>query len=354
MNNIDINQLFTNQSFWSKISPFNDIVLSSQARLKRNIYDIPFPFKQNKIHTEFLKSIGKNFVKNSEFFGLDFLCINELDSNDKMLLQEKKLLSHDIAEDVDSFIILNSNEDFYIVINDENHFTIHALRPGFQPKNVYHLSDDIDNQLNKFAVYAYSEKSGYITSCPFHNDSFQISIFLHLPALALTRNIREIQDIAKLNRVNLSGIKEEGIKTFGSIFMLSNDYTADTSEENIIDVIEKITHKIIKLESETRDNYLAEHGIRLEDRICRSYGLLKFARRMGYVEAMDYLSDIRLGIILSIIRNVELQKINDLMINIQWSHLQNIAKKIFNDSKEGDSFRASYLRNQLEWSTIYG
>ena len=75
---------------------------------------------------------------------------------------------------------------------------------------------------------------------------------------------------------------------------------------------------------------------------------------MGYVEAMDYLSDIRLGIILSIIRNIELQKVNDMMINIQWSHLQNIAKKTFNDSNEGDFFRASYLRSQLEWSTIYG
>ena len=210
------------------------------------------------------------------------------------------------------------------------------------------------DELNKFAAYAYSEESGYITSSPFYNDSFQLSILLHLPALALTRNIKEIQDIAKINRLNLSGLKDEGIKTFGSIFTLSNEFSTETSEEKIIETVEKISRKIIKFESETRENYLAEHSERLEDRICRSYGLLKYARRMGYVEAMDYLSDIRLGVILSIIRNLELQKVNDLMRNIQWAHLQNIAKKNFNDSKDGDAFRASYLRNQLEWSKVYG
>ena len=208
--------------------------------------------------------------------------------------------------------------------------------------------------MNKFAIYAYSEESGYITSCPVYNNSFRVSILLHLPALTFIKNIVEIQNIAKLNRLNLCGLKDEGIKTFGSIFILSSDFSIETSEMRIMESIEKTTREIIKLESETRENFITEHNDRVEDRIYRSYGLLKYARRIGYVEAMDYLSDIRLGIILSVIRNLELQKVNDLMINIKWHHLQNIAKKNFNNSIEGDFYRASYIRNQLEWSTIYG
>ncbi|MBN2040935.1 MAG: hypothetical protein JW864_12900 [Spirochaetes bacterium] len=354
MKNINLDQLFINQGFWSQISPFNDIVFSSHLNLKRNIYDIPFPFRQAKVHLEFLVSVCRRFVKESRFAELEFVSVNKLDNNSRMLLKEKNLISHDISEAIDSFIIFDLNENFYLTINDNDHFTINVLRPGFQPVNVYRTADEIDDELNKFAAYAYSEESGYITSSPFYNNSFQISIMLHLPALALTRNIKEIQDIAKINRLNLSGLKDEGIKTFGSIFTLSNEFCTETSEEKIIETVEKITRKIIKFESETRENYLAEHSERLEDRICRSYGLLKYARRMGYVEAMDYLSDIRLGVILSIIRNLELQKVNDLMRNIQWAHLQNIAKKNFSDSKDGDAFRASYLRNQLEWSKVYG
>ena len=103
-----------------------------------------------------------------------------------------------------------------------------------------------------------------------------------------------------------------------------------------------------------REDYFAENGDFLKDRIFRSYGTLKYARRIGYVESMDCLSDIRLGVILSLVKNIELQKINDIMTNMQWSHLQKLTGREFNGSGEGDIFRASYLKDQLEWSGIYG
>ena len=353
MNNLDFTQLLVKQASWSKVGPFSDTVFSTRIRLTRNIYGIPFPSKQKTRDLILLKEISDKFISKSCFGTLKLIDINSIDHEDKRFLRERNIITQNMETMDNCSAILSDKEDFVIMINDEDHFKIQVIKPGFQLSEAYSLADSVDNELNKFGAYAFAEEMGYITSDP-SNGSIFVSTMLHLPVLSFTRRMTETQNIVKLSRLNIDGLKQEGIKTYGSIFILTNGFSIKISESEILDELEKITNKIINLESEARESYLAEHGIKLEDRICRSYGLLKFARRIGYVESMELLSDIRLGIILSVVRNIELQKINDLMVNMQWSHMQKIANKIFNDTTEGDIFRASYLRDQFEWSNIYG
>ncbi len=354
MNNLDFTQIFAKQGFWSKVSPNSDTVLSTKVRLIRNIYNIPFPHRQERIHVNFIESVAGKFIKESVYKDLELLELDSVDENNKRFLRERGIISQNMETSRNAFVILNLNEEFNILVNDGNHFKIQVIKPGFQLTEACRLGDRVDDELNRFAVYGFSEDIGYITSNASTDVSFKVSIMLHLPVLSFTRRIVEAQDIVKLNRLNIRGLKEDGIKTYGGIFILSNGILPGIEETKIIAIIEKTIHKIIQLESEARENYLSEHVSRLEDRVGRSLGLLKYARRIGYVESIDYLSDVRLGVILSIIKNIEIQKINDLMMNMQWSHLQKSAKRSFRDTSEGDIFRASYLRDQLEWSTING
>ena len=48
---------------------------------------------------------------------------------------------------------------------------------------------------------------------------------------------------------------------------------------------------------------ISESRHELEDIVWRSYGMLRYSRRISYIEAMDHLSNVRLGIILAMIKN---------------------------------------------------
>ncbi|MFH0975442.1 MAG: hypothetical protein V1874_06630 [Spirochaetota bacterium] len=351
--NINYNRILARESFWEGNAPFSDIVFSTGIRLIRNIYGIPFSHRQDEYNVRLLKSIAEKFVTKSKYSDLKLLDLNAIGSDEKRFLREGNLITENIEAGNNSFIILGENNDFSILINDEDHFIIQVMKPGLGISKAYNIADSVDDEFNKFAVYAYSEETGFVTSNP-STGGLKVTVIFHLPALYITKKITDVFEIVKLSRLNIEGLKDEGLKTFGSIFILSSSMSAGIPETSVLNEIEKFSDKIISLETEAREDYVAGHKVRLEDKIGRSYGVLKYARKIGYAESMDYLSDIRLGIILSIIKNLKLQSVNKLMINMQWSHLQRIAGKEFYDTVEGDIFRAKYLRDQFEWSTING
>jgi protein arginine kinase len=346
LNNLNYARLFHAEDVHTSDIKFPDTVISSRIRLIRNIYNIPFAYRQNHDNYCQIKSVVEKFIGESCIKGLSILEIKSLDKQTKRFLREKNIISLEMENSDNSCVIADTNEDIIILLNDSDHFKIQITRPGLQIAEAYYIAENTDNELNRFAPYAYSDKFGYITSNS-SNSGMEISAILHLPVLCFTKKITDAQNIARLGRFNIEGLKQDGLKTFGGLFTISNGLTICVPETQLLDEFERITHKIIDLESEERENYFTEHGIKLEDKIFRSYGLLKYARRIGYAESIDLLSDIRLGIILSAIKNIDLYRINELMKNMQWAHLQRIANKLFNDTLEGDIFRASYLRDQL-------
>ena len=62
--------------------------------------------------------------------------------------------------------------------------------------------------------------------------------------------------------------------------------------------------------------------VQLEDRVYRSYGILANARVIDSKEAMSWLSDVRLGVDLGLIRDVSANVMNELMVITQPGFLQ--------------------------------
>ncbi len=356
LNDTSIEELIEKSGFWSESGPFSDIVLSTRIRLGRNIYNVSFPHMQDEGDADYIRAITQKFINESEFHNLlKFLDLNNISSFNRRLLRERNIITSEMEEKKNSFVIIGINSDFDIMINEEDHFKIQVIKPGLQINDAYEIANDLDDELNRFVTYAYSDDLGYITTSPSNlGTGLKVSTMLHLPILSMNKKIAEVMKLVEKNGLKLVGTRGVGIKTLGMIYQLSNSASLGITEQEIIEKLVNTTLKIIDMESKARDDYLSEYENQLEDKICRSYGIIKYARTIDYVEAMNYLSDIRLGIILSFIKSIDLCKINDLMINSQWSHLQKIANRTFIDYSECDSFRAYYLREQLEWSTVYG
>lgn len=321
-----------------------DIVVSTRVRIARNLDKYKFPqsmnIKESKAMTESILNIIKESGAEYKYYS-----IRDLDEMEKTSLVEDHLISPTLYNSVlrGSFL-LREDREVTIMLNEEDHIRIQVLLPGFRMEDGWKLASNIDDVIEDKVDYAFSEKFGYLTSCPTNvGTGLRVSAMVHLPGIELTNHLQELVEILRRVGLTLRGIYGEGTKGLGSLYQISNQTTLGQGEEEIISKLQKIVRQVIDRERETR-KFLMENGrIELEDKIIRSCGLLRYNRKMSSEEAMSYLSDIKLGVDLGILDNADNKNIVDLMVNIQPGKLQcNLKEKL--GKKERDIERSKYLR----------
>ena len=172
------------------------------------------------------------------------------------------------------------------------------------------------------------------------------SVMLHLPALVMTKQINKVlAAIAKLNFAS-RGFYGEGTQASGNFFQISNQVSLGHSEEDLIQNINGLIRQVIEQEEQARQALLVQNRPMLEDKIYRSYGLLKNVHIISSGETIDLLSMVRLGVDTGLLKDVDRTAINELFIMIQPAHLQKIeGKKLA--TAERDIKRASVIRERL-------
>ena len=340
------------KNFWEQSGPRNDIVLSTRIRVGRNASAIPFQNSMNDRDFDLIKGIADNFISKTPF-GENTVCfdMNKLDLHEKRLLLEKNIITSEIENSDKSLILINNESDFTILINDTDHFRIQVIRSGFQLHDAYIDADTVDDSLNSMAKYAFSEDFGYLTPDPINvGTGLKVSVIMHLPVLTTLKRVNEIVHFIREHGFQITGTLGSTGRVTGGLFLVRSKEYIGITEAEIIRTADDIINRIIKLEDESRDDFFAVSKNELEDSSWRSLGILLYARRMNYVEAIEHLSRIRLGIIMSVIKDYSLTHINDLMVKIQWAHLQEYFGIRFKSIIDSDDYRAVFLRTELKKS----
>jgi protein arginine kinase len=333
------------RGFWTGAGPYNDIVLSSRVRFARNIRSVPFPNRFDESEAQIVKALGEKFIRDSLFQQSVLMDLSGMDKHRKRLLRERNIITMEMELAENSAVIINEKDDFSIMLNEEDHIRIQVIRPGLQIREAYEMADRIDDELNRFVPYAHSPEYGYLTACPSNlGTGMKVSVLLHLPVLTMKKNLSLLTGQLQNPGVVIAGTAGEGIRTYGAIYQLSNRVSLGISEVDIIEIMDGVISRIIDLEDSARDEYVSQSRLELEDRIWRSFGILQYSKRISYAEAIEHLSNVRLGIILAIVKNVDIVQINSLMVTIQWAHLQEMFKRTFNSTLESDEARSNYLR----------
>ncbi|MFD2210186.1 protein arginine kinase [Virgibacillus halophilus] len=330
----------------------NDIVLSSRIRLARNFADAVFPVIADSSELEKIRAFfqqeyaHENFQEHKNF---EFVSIRDLTAIEKRVLVEKHLISPLLAQNADAAgVIISENEQVSLMINEEDHIRIQLYYPGFQLDEALKKAFDFDDWLEEKINYAYDEKRGYLTACPSNvGTGMRASVMMHLPALAITKQLNQM--IPAINQLGLvvRGIYGEGSESIGNIFQISNQITLGKSEEDIVEDLRSVVTQLIQHERNARKHIMEQSSEKLEDRIFRSYGILKYSRIMESKEAARCLSNVRLGIDLGFIEGVSRNILNELMVLIQPGFLQHYAQSTLT-AKERDVLRASLIRKRFE------
>jgi len=345
-----LDDLLSNVGEWLRGTGANsNIVMSSRIRLARNLPDIAFPHWAKKEQELMVIKKAKQAIEATPLLRDSlFIDLADLETVDKQFLVERHLMSREHAMRSNSkAVCITPNEVISIMVNEEDHLRIQVMKSGFDLDDVWKITNCLDDDISKVVPFAFSKNWGYLTACPTNTGTgMRGSVMLHLPALVMTRQInRVLEAIAKLS-FTTRGLYGEGTQATGNFFQISNQVSLGHTEEEIIGNIKGVIKQIIEQEENARQNLLSHHRNMLEDRIWRSYGILKNSRIITSQETVELLSMVRLGLDLQIIKDIQIFLINELFILTQPAHLQKIEGKRLTP-QERDTKRADLLREKL-------
>jgi len=348
---VDLDELIGQSGEWLRGSgPESDIVISSRVRLARNLSHFPFLTRANEaqraeIHDAIRQALARLGLSENGHCYVDLAETTELTSR---FLLERHLISRELANGTGGRgVLFNRSEMLAVMVNEEDHLRIQAIRAGFEVNRAYAEISAIDDELDEQLEFAFSEDFGYLTACPTNvGTGMRASVMLHLPALVFTKQVDKV--FASVTKINLAvrGFYGEGTQASGDFYQISNQITLGTSEQEVFDLLERVVPKIVTYEREVRDHLLDKDLLSLKDRVSRHFALLKSAHIITSEQTMEYLSSVRLGVNLGLLDDVDISTVNELFILTQPAHLQRLEKRDL-DANERDATRAAFIRRRL-------
>ncbi|MDY6011442.1 ATP--guanido phosphotransferase [Clostridium sp.] len=325
----------------------NSNIISSNIKLFRNIQGYKFPISieaedgrnLSKIITEILLSN----IKNLKF-------INLWENEGKLdVYKEKGIVTNSLIKNSGfSSFAINNDETFSVMINEKEHLGLQFKNNGNNIKEMYEYINQIDDLIEEKLTYLFDDNLGYLTSDISNiGTGLKVSIMIHLPILSL--NDKVINLFSELNKLGmtLEGMYGEKGQSYGNVYILSNKVTLGVTEEEIINKLQNAVEFIVNEENKAREQMLNNYSKELEDKVFRAYGILKNARILKWIETLELLSDLRLGVELSLL-NIDKEKLNKGIILIRDSVLkENINNKAY--CVDLNVERANVIRNLLEY-----
>jgi len=330
--------------------PHDRIVMSSRVRLARNIKDAAFPGWAKKPERVRILDIIRPAVATLPEMRDSFAeSMDNLSTLDKQILVERHLISREhAAKSSGSGLVLNREETLSVMINEEDHMRMQALRPGLQIRHAWNAINQVDSELEKKLDYAFNADLGYLTACPTNiGTGIRVSAMLHLPGLVLAEQINPI--IQSVNKLGLAvrGLYGEGTEALGNVFQVSNQMTLGESENGIVERLEKVLGQIIEHEENARATLLEKKAKMVLNHIGRAYGILANAHTITSKETMNLLSLMRLGVDLGVFPGVDRSLVDELFLVTQPAHLQKQHSEKLT-AEERDLLRADMVRERLK------
>jgi protein arginine kinase len=228
-----LSDLSKHTSRWfSEKGPMSEIIISSRIRLARNLAKHDFFHhcgEQEKSNiTEKLRNV---LLEINPQGGMTFFDLDHASRLDRDFLVERHLIStHHARAKGARGVVVEDDEFFAAMINEEDHLRMQVLMPGLQLDKCWEKISNIDNQVEKKVEYAFNPELGYLTACPTNvGTGIRVSVMVHLPALKLINQTEKLFKAARDMNLAVRGLFGEGTEAVGDFFQISNQVTLGIS-----------------------------------------------------------------------------------------------------------------------------
>ncbi len=329
--------------------PEADVVLSTRVRLARNLADVPFTHRAvPRDHEHTIEAVRWALTDTGYLENGKFLENEQLAEPQGHYFIERHLASPDfVASKAKRGLYVSSDEATSLMVNEEDHLRFQVMASGLDFPEAFTAAAALDEKLEGQLQYAFSPEFGFLTACPTNlGTGMRASVLVHLPALVITREIEKVLRGAIHIGLAVRGLYGEGTETKGNFFQISNQKTVGQTEWEIIETISDISRQVILYERKAREYLMKKLRVEVEDKVFRSFGLLRGARVLSSDEAINLIASLRLGVALGIVNEINLEQVTRLLILVRPANLQVMLGESLT-AAERDERRATFVRETL-------
>lgn len=337
--------------WFEEIDSKNSNVIYSRVRLARNWDEYVFPSRMTAAQCgEMVERLreGLKGLKDQDGRDLSYSQLDQMQELEKMALRERRILNMAcVSRKEPSGLLLSVDESGSIVLGGDDHIRMQILSPGLKLDELWQKADVLDDYVNERFSYAFDEKYGYLTSFPTNvGTGLRACAVLHLPTLSQVRKFQSI--VADMSRFGtaIRGLYGEGSDNYGSLYEVSNQRTLGQSEKEIVELVTKAAAQLNNQEMRVRSATLNTQRLEREDEAYKSYGVLKYARKITEKDARIFISQLMAGEEDGLMKFNEECSLYSLIIGIKPANLNLWAKRPL-DKDELDAVRAAYIRQNL-------
>lgn len=324
-----------------------DVVLNSYVRIARNIKDWKYLSRLTGAEVGKLNlEQGEAMEKLPEF---SFRCLDEFSFSKRQLMVEKNYISPESLVSNGRYIATLEDRDPFVVFNEDDHIRIKCFAKGLDIFYAYNQCSEIERKLCEVFEYQNHPKYGYLTSSVDDSGTgLHIYATMFLPGLALDGKLDLFFKTADNSGILVKGYVDSSDSIpKGCIFLIENRMSIGNSAIEILTKLNDIYTRIISLERESRKHIAQTRMLDLEDKIMRSYGVIKYCKKLSIWDALELIADIKLGVCMDILDDVP-DDIDTLFIKMQKYHvLAEASSGLEQDEDDVDCLRADCLRKSL-------
>ena len=334
---------------WYEQAGGQDVFVSSRVRLVRNKRGVHFP---GTLSNEEMKKLREEMaaILSSWLFseGYTYQETDKMTETERMALRERRIINSALAKRTEPMgLFLSPEEEKSILLCGDDHIRMQNIKPGASLSQAWEELNAMDDRINEKIPYAFDEKYGYLSAFPTNTGTgLRATQLLHLPVLSASRQFRKLTSEMSRFGIAVRGVYGEPGENWGALYEVSNQKTLGLTEGEIIGSVQRLAGQIAGQERKLRAQLIQEQGKERQDEVFKSYGILKYAKRLTLKEGMHYLSCLRAGMSDGLMALAHPVSIYGLMLGIQPAILSLSAK---GEKEEGelDEARAEYVKAHL-------
>ena len=338
---------------WDQSS--NPIWPASCFFLHRNLSDYSFPSKLSpEQSSKLLEELKTVFLNLQELKDPSYLPAEILSAQEKEFLCEHFLGQEgwQNASKGQAFIF-DSSAKFLALLNFQDHLLLQLIDCKGEWEQAWNSLNKIEESIGAKLAYAFCPRFGYLTSNPKRSGLGLLAVcYLHLPGLIRSKTLIDTLKVDPNPGIEALGLLGNMDEMVGDFLVLKNNYTIGLTEEAILNDLYKTASYLILSEKAQRLQYKETNSPEIKDAISRAYGLLMHSYQLETQEALNALSQIKLGIDLGWVTGISDEEINEIFFRCRRAHIAQSDQKISLNEKELAHARAEHLHGKLKKITL--
>lgn len=333
-------------SWFAESGPDDDIVISTRARIIRNLADFPFPSKMSDDDRERVQTLVKDaFQKDEKWY---FSPFEQFSEQGKEILRDKNILR---KKDCSAVIVDYSDESTCALVNETDHIKISSFTAGLDCEKVMKKVYKVDEFLQDKLQFAANIDFGYLTShikdC---GSGLKFSIRVFIPSIVLAGKIDTIISFVQSNSLSIIPVFKAGdIANFSNcIFDICTFSSAQGNEFDQMANIQAAGELILKTERKIRQQFADNNQTIALNFFKQSYAKAVYSLLLSYEEAVDIISAVKWGLQLNIIKGISEKELNALYFRTKNGHLRylcdNFSFSFEDDVKQSIDLQIKRLR----------